>query len=84
LSCGECFGDDVYLTDTSSHSIRYVLKNKHTNETLFVVIVTLMPKNEVEGKHNDDGTVKTGQIEASKPAESIPDTKPNNNDDDVD
>ena len=32
----------------SSHSIRYVLKNRVTNEPLFVVIFTLLPKDQVE------------------------------------
>lgn len=59
---------DGPLTDSlsSSHVIRYVLKDKTTNEPLFVVIFTLVPKEEVEkeGKaieaEQNSGSAKDG------------------------
>ncbi len=60
-SLGVC--DDI-LTPlrASSHSLRYVLKNRATDEPLLVVIFTLVPKTEVDdesaiekdGENGDD------------------------------
>ncbi len=36
--------DDHFLLTQSTHSLRYVLKNRATDETLFVVVFTLQPK----------------------------------------
>jgi len=53
--------DDILTySRASSHSLRYVLKNRATDEPLFVVIFTLVPKTEVEGESptetdGDDG-----------------------------
>jgi hypothetical protein len=33
-----------FLLTHSSHSIRYVMKNRATDEALFVVVITLKPK----------------------------------------
>jgi hypothetical protein len=33
-----------FLLTHSSHSIRYVMKNRATDEPLFVVVITLKPK----------------------------------------
>jgi hypothetical protein len=38
-----------FLLTHSSHSIRYVMKNRATDEALFVVVITLKPK-EGEGE----------------------------------
>ncbi|EME87910.1 uncharacterized protein MYCFIDRAFT_209649 [Pseudocercospora fijiensis CIRAD86] len=45
-----------------SHSLRYVLKNRKTDEPLLVMIFTLLPKEE-HGSGNDDGTVKVQDVE---------------------
>lgn len=42
---------------TSAHSLRYVLKNRATNEPLFVIVFTLLPK---EGEEKD-GTPGEGE-----------------------
>jgi hypothetical protein len=56
-----------FLLTYSSHSIRYVMKNRSTDEALFVVVITLKPKEggeevaaekkkeeEAEGKQSED------------------------------
>jgi hypothetical protein len=39
------------LLTHSSHSIRYVMKNRATDEALFVVVITLKPK---EGEKKEE------------------------------
>lgn len=39
----------------SSHALRYVLKNRATNDVLLVIIFTLLPKEEGEKKDESDG-----------------------------
>ena len=46
----------------SSHALRYVLKNRKTDEPLLVMIFTLLPKEE-HGTGNDDGSVKVQDVE---------------------
>jgi hypothetical protein len=46
-----------FLLTHSSHSIRYVMKNRATDEPLFVVVITLKPK-EGEGEKATDGEKK--------------------------
>jgi hypothetical protein len=36
--------DEQNLTNTRSHALRYVLKDRSTNEVLFVIIFTLLPR----------------------------------------
>lgn len=53
-----------FLLTHSSHSIRYVMKNRATDEPLFVVVITLKPKDgeeeepakkeEAKGKESED------------------------------
>lgn len=53
-----------FLLTHSSHSIRYVMKNRATDEPLFVVVITLKPKDgeqeaaapakKEEGKEDED------------------------------
>lgn len=53
-----------FLLTHSSHSIRYVMKNRATDEPLFVVVITLKPKDgeeeepaakkEEKGKESED------------------------------
>ena len=38
-----------------SHSLRYVMKNKDTGDVLFVVVFTLVPKEEGEAAERGDG-----------------------------
>lgn len=41
----------------SSHALRYVLKNRATDQPLLVMVFTLLPKDE-HGSGSDDGTVE--------------------------
>ncbi|KAK4547012.1 hypothetical protein LTR36_001232 [Oleoguttula mirabilis] len=41
--------------------LRYVMKNRATDEALFVIIFTLVPKEEVDGKGEDKAEEKTGE-----------------------
>lgn len=66
---------DIATDDrTSSHAIRYVLKNRKTGDPLFVVIFTLIPKdqlheeqekleNEVKGKDEGTGNADDGELD---------------------
>jgi hypothetical protein len=58
------------LADERIHSLRYVLKNRETDETLFVVVFSLIPK---------DGHEKPEPTKEAAPAAA-----PSTNDDDVD
>jgi len=44
--------DEQNLTNTRSHALRYVLKDRSTNEVLFVIIFTLLPRHS-EGQKED-------------------------------
>jgi hypothetical protein len=60
------------LADTSTHSLRYVLKNRETNEVIFVAVFSLIPK---------DGSAKKPEpAKKDAPAPAAAST----NDDDVD
>lgn len=51
----------------SSHSLRYVMKNRATDEPLFVIIFTLLPVDS-EGKPIMDAPEDDEQAESEKPA----------------
>lgn len=51
-----------------SHTLRYVLKNRKTDKELFVVVFTLLPKDQV-GEHGDVAAKK----DESKPSVGAPD-----------
>ena len=50
-----------------SHALRYVLKNRKTDEPLFVVVFTLLPKDQVEEEEKpvEDAGDKKGEAKAS-------------------
>ena len=50
-----------------SHSLRYTLKNRKTDTVLFVVLITLYLKEDVD----EDGNVKDG-VEGGKPFDLLP------------
>ena len=48
----------VYCTSNtltpSSHALRYVLKNRATDEPLFVIVFTLIPKDQLKDEEEDN------------------------------
>jgi hypothetical protein len=59
-----------WAADKSTHSLRYVLKNRETDEIIFVAVFSLIPK--------DGSTKKPEPVKEDAPAAAA------TNDDDVD
>lgn len=53
--------DEQNLTNTRSHALRYVLKDRSTNEVLFVIIFTLLPRHSEGKKEEAKKEDKAGQ-----------------------
>jgi hypothetical protein len=53
--------DEQNLTNTRSHALRYVLKDRSTNEVLFVIIFTLLPRHSEGKKEETKKEDKAGQ-----------------------
>jgi hypothetical protein len=67
LSEGELLTDGL---TTSAHSLRYVLKNRVTNEPLFVVIFSLLPK---DGEQKCEEPAAAAAAAGEKPVQSTKD-----------
>ena len=50
----------------SSHSLRYVMKNRATDETLFVIVFTLIPKEKVDAEEGGSQQSGKDQTEEKK------------------
>jgi hypothetical protein len=59
-----------FLLTHSSHSIRYVMKNRATDEALFVVVITLKPK-EGEGEEAKASAGEKKEEAANKESEDL-------------
>ena len=54
------------LMQRRSHSLRYVMKNKDTGDVLFVVVFTLIPKEDVEREEAEAEAKKQNEEKAEK------------------
>jgi len=54
------------LLTQSSHALRYVLKNRKTNEPLWVLVFTLEPKEGEEKAAETSGAKESGKAESDE------------------
>ena len=59
---GSGCGADSAVSLTSSHTLRYVLKNRETNQELFVVLIELVPTEEAKKEGVEDAKEKFEEV----------------------